>query len=84
MSTAEVLERIAKALDQSTVAYMLTGSFASAYYGTPRSTQDVGQIEDAAAILRVRQTLDRSYIERWVSQLRLEDAWLIAQTRAGT
>ena len=185
MSIAEVLVRIASALDRNNVAYMLTGSFASAYYGTPRSTQDIDivveaspeqlrtfvqslpvgqyysdleaalqaqqaesmfnvidlstgwkidfiirksrpfsraefqrrvrvdlqgvslfvasaediliaklewsklaqsqrQIEDAAAILRVRQTLDRSYIERWVSQLRLEDEWRTAQARAGT
>ena len=41
MSLPEVLQRIAAALDQAEVAYMLTGSFASAYYGVPRSTQDI-------------------------------------------
>jgi hypothetical protein len=46
--------------------------------------QSQRQIEDAAAILRVRQTLDCSYIETWVNQLRLEDEWRTAQARAGT
>jgi predicted nucleotidyltransferase len=41
MRTSEALQRITAALDQSDVAYMLTGSFASAYYGTLRSTQDI-------------------------------------------
>ena len=41
MSISEVLQRITTALDQNDVAYMLTGSFASAYYGMPRSTQDI-------------------------------------------
>jgi hypothetical protein len=41
MSAAKVLDRITAALDQAGVAYMLSGSFASAYYGTPRSTQDI-------------------------------------------
>jgi hypothetical protein len=41
MSAAKVLDRITAALDQAGIAYMLSGSFASAYYGTPRSTQDI-------------------------------------------
>jgi hypothetical protein len=47
MSVPEVLQRITTALDQSSVAYMLTGSFASAYYGMPRSTQDIDVIIEA-------------------------------------
>jgi predicted nucleotidyltransferase len=47
MSTSEVLQRITAALDQSNVAYMLTGSFASAYHGTPRSTQDIDIVVEA-------------------------------------
>jgi len=47
MSISEVLRRITSALDQSNVAYMLTGSFASTYYGTPRSTQDIDVIVEA-------------------------------------
>ncbi len=41
MSASEVLQRITAALDRAGIAYMLTGSFASAYHGTPRSTQDM-------------------------------------------
>src|SRR5437879_7527711 len=41
MSFLEVLQRITAALDDAGIAYMLTGSFASVYYGSPRSTQDI-------------------------------------------
>src|SRR5438552_5953017 len=42
MTSSEVFRRITTALDQAGVAYMLSGSFASAYHGAPRSTQDIG------------------------------------------
>jgi len=41
MSTPEVLRRIVVALDQAGISYMLSGSFASTYYGAPRTTQDI-------------------------------------------
>jgi hypothetical protein len=41
MSASEVLRRITAALDRAGIAYMLTGSFASAFHGAPRSTQDI-------------------------------------------
>jgi len=41
MSTSEVFQRITSALDEAGIAYMLAGSFASAYYGAPRTTQDI-------------------------------------------
>ena len=41
MSIQDVLQRITSALDQAGITYMLTGSFASAYYGAARSTQDI-------------------------------------------
>ena len=41
MSASEVLRRITTALDRAGIAYMLTGSFASAHYGAPRSTLDI-------------------------------------------
>src|SRR6266567_1457520 len=49
MSSAEVFRRITEALDQSGIAYMLTGSFASAHYGVPRSTQDIDLVIEATA-----------------------------------
>ncbi len=47
MSVAEVFRRITAALDQAGIPYMLTGSFASAYYGVPRSSQDIDLIIEA-------------------------------------
>jgi hypothetical protein len=47
MSISDVLQRITTALDQNNIAYMLTGSFASAYHGTPRSTQDIDIVVEA-------------------------------------
>jgi len=41
MSARDVFRRITAALDQAGIEYMLSGSFASAYYGAPRSTQDI-------------------------------------------
>jgi hypothetical protein len=47
MSALEVFRRITAALDQAGIPYMLTGSFASAYYGAPRSTQDIDLVIEA-------------------------------------
>jgi hypothetical protein len=47
MTAPEVFRRITSALDQAGIAYMLSGSFASAYYGTPRSTQDIDIVVEA-------------------------------------
>jgi hypothetical protein len=41
MRHPEVLARVLKALEQAGIPYMLTGSFASAFHGIPRSTQDI-------------------------------------------
>ena len=49
MSVEEVFRRITAALAETGIAYMLTGSFASAYYGAPRSTQDIDLIIEASA-----------------------------------
>lgn len=47
MNVAEVFRRITATLDQAGIPYMLTGSFASAYYGVPRSSQDIDLIIEA-------------------------------------
>jgi hypothetical protein len=49
MSTPEVFQRITVALDRAGIGYMLTGSFASAHYGAPRSTQDIDLVIEATA-----------------------------------
>lgn len=54
MSIPDVFRRITTALDQAGIGYMLTGSFASAHYGAPRSTQDIDLVIEATpAQLRV-------------------------------
>jgi hypothetical protein len=47
MSVRDVFVRIITALDQSGIGYMLSGSFASAHYGAPRSTQDIDLVIEA-------------------------------------
>jgi hypothetical protein len=49
MSVQDVLKRITTALDRAGIGYMLTGSFASAHYGAPRSTQDIDFVIEATA-----------------------------------
>jgi len=49
MSIPEVFRRITTALDRAGIGYMLTGSFASAHYGAPRSTQDIDLVIEATA-----------------------------------
>ena len=41
MTTQDVLRRVTGALEKAGIAYMLTGSYASSYHGTPRATQDI-------------------------------------------
>jgi hypothetical protein len=46
--------------------------------------QSQRQIEDVAAILRLRwETLDRSYLEKWISELDLKQEWSHAKRIAG-
>ena len=46
--------------------------------------QSQRQIDDVAAILRIRrETLDRAHIEKWTRELRLEDEWAKARAAAG-
>jgi len=68
MSISEVLQRITIALDQNNIAYMLTGSFASAYYGTPRSTQDIDVIVEATPA-QLRALVHSLPVEQYYSDL---------------
>jgi hypothetical protein len=47
MILPEALARVASALDAAHIDYMLTGSFASVFYGLPRSTQDIDLVISA-------------------------------------
>lgn len=45
-SAKDLVHRVVEALDRSAVPYMITGSFASSFYGEPRSTQDIDIVID--------------------------------------
>ncbi len=47
MNVPEVFGYITFALEKAGISYMLSGSFASAYYGAPRSTQDIDLVIEA-------------------------------------
>jgi predicted nucleotidyltransferase len=47
MMVPEIVPRITTSLVRAGIAYMISGSFASAYYGAPRSTQDIDIVIDA-------------------------------------
>jgi len=47
MSASDVLQRVTSALNQADIPYMLSGSFASAFYGASRSTRDIDIVIEA-------------------------------------
>jgi hypothetical protein len=59
MNFPEVLQRIATALGHAGIPYMLTGSFASVFYASPRSTQDIDLVieTDANQLHRLAESL---------------------------
>lgn len=57
MSLAEFLTRVVRILDSTGVPYMLTGSLAAAYFGTPRATQDIDVVIDTDS-LRIDRLVD--------------------------
>jgi hypothetical protein len=68
MSFPQVLRRITVELDRSGIAYMLSGSFASAYYGSPRSTQDIDFVIEATA-LQLRKFIEMLPSREYYSDL---------------
>ena len=44
MTEIQTLQDITHALDQAGIPYMITGSFASTHYSTPRTTQDIDMV----------------------------------------
>jgi hypothetical protein len=77
MSIPEVFRRLKSALDLAGIAYMLSGSFASAYYGAPRSTQDIDLVIEATPA-QLRAFIDGLSIDRYYADL---DAALEAHRR---
>ena len=41
MTLSAILRDIVHALEREAIPYMLTGSLAASYHGTPRATQDI-------------------------------------------
>ena len=54
MNTEDLLKRITVAFETAGIPYMLTGSFASAYHGEPRATQDIDWVV-AATEAQIRE-----------------------------
>ncbi len=83
MNERELLVDCLRRLNRTGVIYYLTGSMASNYWGTPRTTHDldfvvqfptaaVTRIEmgDAAGVVAVQaEALDKIYLQRWASEL---------------
>jgi hypothetical protein len=57
VTSADLFRQIIVALDQAGIPHMLTGSFASAYHGSPRATQDINLVIEADAG-RLRALID--------------------------
>src|SRR5262249_19945608 len=59
MKVLEIFHRVTVALSESGIAHMLPGSFASAYYGAPRTTQDIDFVIETtpAQLKRLAQLL---------------------------
>jgi predicted nucleotidyltransferase len=49
VTAADVFERVLSALEKAGIPFMLTGSFASSFYGAPRATQDIDLVIDPTA-----------------------------------
>jgi len=68
VSLVSFLTTIVRALDEAQVPFMLTGSLAAAFYGTPRATQDIDLVIDAQAgsLDRLIQNLEIAglYVDR--------------------
>ena len=47
MTPAELFRTIIAILEHAGILHMLTGSFASAYHGAPRATQDIDLVIEA-------------------------------------
>ena len=72
MSLAGFLRLVTRALDESGIPYMVTGSLASAYYGTPRATQDIDVVisPEAQSVSRLVDAFERAglYVSREAAQ----------------
>ena len=64
MTAGDLFRRIITALDRAGIPHMLTGSFASAYHGSPRATQDIDLVIEADAD-RIRTLVESLPVEAY-------------------
>jgi predicted nucleotidyltransferase len=73
--TADPLAVVVDLLDRAEIPYMLAGSFASTYHGSPRTTHDIDVV-----IAPTRSALDRFVLgldeeKYYVSEVAVDEAW---------
>lgn len=79
LNELDVLQLVSERLSRAQVQFMLTGSFALAYYATPRMTRDLDIVvdlreSDIDRLSRdiqslVHATLDKAYLRQWAASL---------------
>ncbi|MFC1595666.1 nucleotidyltransferase domain-containing protein [Candidatus Margulisiibacteriota bacterium] len=82
MVQQELLTNITEKLESNNIQYMLTGSMASNYYGTPRMTHDIDIVIQISAsqVQKFHQLFKEDYyisteaINKWFSKLGLNDS----------
>lgn len=70
MSAGELLARFIPSLDAAGIPYMITGSFASTFHGTPRTTHDIDIV--------IEPTM--ASLDRWLAQLPTSDYYVDVDT----
>jgi len=71
MTEASVLQIVTKALEHAAIPYMITGSFASNFYGIPRTTRDL-DIVIAASPEQLKDLIQQLQDQNYYAQI--EDA----------
>jgi hypothetical protein len=78
VSLESFLTTIVHALDEAEIPFMLTGSLAAAFYGTPRATQDIDLVIEAqpASLKRLIDNLEGAglYVDRGAAVEALDTA----------
>lgn len=73
--SADPLAVVVDLLDRAEIPYMLAGSFASTYHGSPRTTHDIDVVIDPTrpALDRFVRDLDEEHY--YVSDVAVDEAW---------
>jgi len=89
LTAAEFLSRLVAMLDAAGMPHMLAGSFASAFHGTPRATQDIDLVIDATPValdVFVAHASDSGYYvdaDRALEALRRRRQFNVIDARSG-